>query len=275
MNAELGLLDAGKAERIAAAGDRIAARRARRPVPDRRLPDRLGHLLEHERERGDRRRSPATTCTRTTTSTWASPRTTSSRRPCISPRSARSSPTCCRPSAGSSARSAAKAAEFDDVVKSGPHALDGRGAGHARPGVRRLCGAGARGHGPGRGDARAARQDPARRHRGRHRAQHPSRSSPSACGRRLAADTGLTISPPGGPVRVAGRPRRPRRGLRRAEGRRRLADEDRERPALPRLRARGPASPRSSCRSSRRARRSCPARSTRSSRRSSPRSRRR
>ena len=42
-------------------------RRARRPVPDRRLPDRLGHLLEHERERGDRQRSPATACTRTTT----------------------------------------------------------------------------------------------------------------------------------------------------------------------------------------------------------------
>ena len=54
VNAELGLLDADKAERIAAAGDRIAAGRARRPVPDRRLPDRLGHLLEHERERGDR-----------------------------------------------------------------------------------------------------------------------------------------------------------------------------------------------------------------------------
>ena len=27
---------------------------ARRPVPDRRLPDRLGHLVEHERQRGDR-----------------------------------------------------------------------------------------------------------------------------------------------------------------------------------------------------------------------------
>ena len=67
VNAELGLLDADKAERIAAAGDRIAARRARRPVPDRRLPDRLGHLVEHERERGDRRRSRARTCTRTTT----------------------------------------------------------------------------------------------------------------------------------------------------------------------------------------------------------------
>ena len=33
--------------------------RVRRPVPDRRVPDRLGHLVEHERQRGDRRRSPA------------------------------------------------------------------------------------------------------------------------------------------------------------------------------------------------------------------------
>ena len=54
VNAELGLLDADLAERIAAAGDEVANGRARRPVPDRRLPDGLGHLLEHERERGDR-----------------------------------------------------------------------------------------------------------------------------------------------------------------------------------------------------------------------------
>ena len=54
VNGELGLLDADKAERIAAAADRDRGRRARRPVPDRRLPDRLRHLVEHERERGDR-----------------------------------------------------------------------------------------------------------------------------------------------------------------------------------------------------------------------------
>ena len=48
---------------------------------------------------------------------------------------------------------AAKAAEFDDVVKSGPHALDGRRARHARPGVRRLRRAGA----PGRARASATR----------------------------------------------------------------------------------------------------------------------
>ena len=52
----------------------------------------------------------------------------------------------------------------------GPHALDGRGAGHARPGVRGLCGAGAPGHRPRRGRAAAPRPDPARRHGRRHRA---------------------------------------------------------------------------------------------------------
>ena len=36
-------------------GRRDRRRRARRPVPDRRLPDRLGHLVEHERQRGHRR----------------------------------------------------------------------------------------------------------------------------------------------------------------------------------------------------------------------------
>ena len=55
VNAELGLLDADLAERIARAGRRGGSRRARRPVPDRRLPDRLRHLHEHERQRGDRR----------------------------------------------------------------------------------------------------------------------------------------------------------------------------------------------------------------------------
>ena len=130
-------------------------RRARRPVPDRRLPDRLGHVLEHERERGDRRRSPARTCTRTTTSTWASPRTTSSRPPSTSRRSASSTNDLLPALDRLAASLEAKAEEFDDVVKSGRTHLDGRGAGHARPGVRRLRGPGARGH-----RARARRRSP-------------------------------------------------------------------------------------------------------------------
>ena len=53
-NAELGLLDADVAEAIAAAAADGRRRRSRRPVPDRHLPDRLGHLDQHEHERGHR-----------------------------------------------------------------------------------------------------------------------------------------------------------------------------------------------------------------------------
>ncbi len=52
-NADLGLLDSEMAGRIAAAGDRVAAGEFDDQFPDRRLPDRLGHEFEHERERGD------------------------------------------------------------------------------------------------------------------------------------------------------------------------------------------------------------------------------
>ncbi len=57
----------------------------------------------------------------------------------------------------------------------------------------------------------------------------------------LAAETGLEISAPADPFEATGCARRHRRGLGRAEDRGRVADEDRERHPLPRLRAaRGP-----------------------------------
>ena len=60
VNAELGVLDAERAEAIEAAARGGRRRPARRPVPDRRLPDRLGHLDQHERQRGGRpARAPA------------------------------------------------------------------------------------------------------------------------------------------------------------------------------------------------------------------------
>ena len=161
----------------------------------------------------------------------------------------------------------AKAEEFDDVVKSGrTHWMDavpvtlgqefGGYAAQVREGSARV-----------RGDARAARQDPARRHRGRHRPQHAPRVR-GARAREARRRHRPHDQRPGRPVRVAGRARRARRGLRRAEDGRRLADEDRERPALPRLRPARGARRDLPARSSRRAPRSCPARSTRSSPRS-------
>ena len=59
-NAELGLLDPDVAAAIAAAAACGRRWRPRRAVPDRRLPDRLGDLDQHEHERGRRqpRRAP-------------------------------------------------------------------------------------------------------------------------------------------------------------------------------------------------------------------------
>ena len=60
-NTELGVLAPEVSEAIVAAADEVIAGRPRRPVPDRRLPDRLGHLVQHERQRGggDARVPPA------------------------------------------------------------------------------------------------------------------------------------------------------------------------------------------------------------------------
>ena len=113
----------GRADRRRGRAGRLG--RARRPVPDRRLPDGVGHLLEHERERGARRRSPARTSTRTTTSTWASPRTTSSRAPSTWPRCDELTNDLIPALEGLAAALEAKAGEFDDVVKSGrTHLMD-------------------------------------------------------------------------------------------------------------------------------------------------------
>ena len=79
----------------------------------------------------------------------------------------------------------------------------------------------------------------------------------------------------GGPVRGAGQPRRAGRAVRRAQGRRGVADQDRQRPGADGLRPARRASASCSCPSSRRAPRSCRARSTRCSRRSCSRSARR
>ena len=112
-------------------------RRARRPVPDRRLPDRLRHLLEHERERGDRRarrrRGPSQ---RPRQHGPVLERRLPLRRPPGGAR-ARSTPTCCPALDELRAALERKADEFADLVKAGPHPPDGRGAGHPRTGVRR------------------------------------------------------------------------------------------------------------------------------------------
>ena len=230
VNAELGLLDVALAERIAGAADRVAAGRVRRPVPARRLPDRLGHLVEHERERGDRgarrRRHPSE---RPREHGPVVERRLPVRRAPGGPRRARRTISC-RRCVGSRDSLGAKAAEFDDVVKSGrthlmdavPVTLGQEFAGYeaqVRQGVERV-----------EGDARPCRADSARRHGHRHRAEHPSASSPPVSAARLADESGLADQPACRPLRGNGRAGRPRRGVGSRQDGRRLADEDRERP---------------------------------------------
>ncbi len=144
---------------------------ARRPVPDRRLPDRLRHVLEHERQRGDReprrrgrpRERPREhgAVVERRVPLGRSPRRRGHRPPRAAARAQRALELA-RPQGGRVRRRR----------QGRPHAHDGRGARDARAGVRRL-----RGPDPARTRPRArlprARvPDPARRDGHGHRAEH-------------------------------------------------------------------------------------------------------
>ena len=153
----------------------------------------------------------------------------------------------------------AKAREFDDVVKSGrthwmdavPVTLGQEFAGYAaqvRQGVERVRDALPRlGQIPLGGTATGTGLN-----------THPEFAA--RVRELLARETGLEISAPGRSVRGAGGARRDRRGVGRAEDRRRLADEGRERHPLPRLRPARRSRRDRAARSSRRGARSCRAR---------------
>ncbi len=136
---------------------------------------------------------------------------------------------------GLEAALSAKAEEFADHVKSGPHPPDGRGPGDPRPGVRRLRRADPPRRRPRSRHPRPRRPDPARRHGRRHRDQHPRRVR---CGRPRKAHRGNGGRDlgAGGPVRGQRQPRFAGRALRRAEGARGLADQDQQRPRADGLR---------------------------------------
>ena len=133
---------------------------------------------------------------------------------------------------------ARKATRFKNVVKSGRTHLMDAVPGDARPGVRRLRRADPPRPGAHRGGARPRRPDPARRHRHRHRAEHAPEVRREGPPRADAGRPSSRSIAPRRPVRGAGQPRRARRAVGRAEGRRRLADEDR---AGPRADGLGPA----------------------------------
>ena len=123
VNAELGLLDAGAGGQDRRRGRRDRRRQARRAVPDRRLPDRLGHLVEHERQRGHRDalgRAPERPREHGAELQRRVPVAPSTSRPWTRPRTR-----CCRRWSSSRPRFAAKAEAFKDLVKSGrTHLMD-------------------------------------------------------------------------------------------------------------------------------------------------------
>ena len=163
-----------------------------------------GHLLEHERQRGDRqprrrRRAPERPREHGPVVERRLPRA-----PCTWPRSTRRRTTCCPRSSSSRRPSPAKAEEFEDIVKAGrthlmdavPVTLGQEFAGYA---AQIRLGARARAQ-----RAAAGRADPARRHRDRHRPQHPSRVRRARARASCRARAGLEIAAARGPVRGAG-----------------------------------------------------------------------
>ena len=145
-------------------------RQARRPVPHRRLPDRFGHQLEHERQRGHRHASRGQRRDRAPQRRRQHVAELQRHLPDGHPHRRHRSR--CAPSdsgAGGAARVAGRqgppVAHRRQVR---PHAPDGRRAGDARPGVRRL-------RPPGRGGHRAGA-----RRRCPGSASWPSAAPPSA-----------------------------------------------------------------------------------------------
>ncbi len=262
-----GHLPAAKAEAIAAAADEVRDGRARRPVPAGHLPDRVGNVDQHQRQRGDRRAGQRTArrCVErsipTTRSTSASRPTTSSRPPSTSPPSP-PSPRTSSPHWGASATpwpprprsSPGWSSRGGRTSWTPPRSPSARSSAdtpprsaRGRPGSPRCCpssrswrSAGPRWDRPQR--SRRFRRRGHRRHGRHHRL-------PAARGRR--------------PLRGAGRQGRRGQGLRGAEDGGRSRCSRSPTTCAGWAAAPAPGSPRSGCRRCNPARRSCRARSTR------------
>ena len=242
-------------------------RRARRPVPDRRVPDRLGHVDEHERQRGARRRWRPTALgdgrCHPNDHVNASQSSNDTVPAAIRLAVARLLVDDVHPAVDALIAALRVLAErFADVVKAGrTHLMDatpvtlGQEA-DAWAGL--LAGALA----PLAGRRRRARRAAARRHRGRHGHQRPAgvrADGDRRAGRRDRAAAAAEPEPDDPP----GRAGRAGRGVGRAARVRRGADEDRQRHPPAGQRTVGRAGRAAPPRAAGRARRSCPARSTR------------
>ena len=174
-------------------GTRRRRRRVRRPVPDRHLPDRLGHLDQHEHERG--RRPPGGRAAR-----WRTQGPPQRRRqplpelerhdpdraPAVGRDRDRGGPAA-RPRApphGAGRQGAGALAGGQDRADPPP----GRDADPPRPGVPGLCRPGRGVAAAGQGRAGGAAVGAARRDRGRDRHQRPSRVRPSRLRASVRAD---------------------------------------------------------------------------------------
>ncbi len=176
-----------------AGGARDRGRAAPRAVPDRRVPDGLGHELEHERERGDREArvegaGQTRACERSRQHEPEQQRRDPVRDPCE--RGARR---------GERSAAGARAPAQDDREEGEvgrrhredrPHAPDGRDARAARSRARRLGGADPEQYVQAQGRAAAAHRSRARRHRRRDGHQRAPEVRREVHGRAREADEG-------------------------------------------------------------------------------------
>ena len=174
VNAELGLLDAELAEKIAAAGDEIAAGKhdAQFPIDvfqtgsgtssNMNANEVIATLSAGAHPQRPREHGPdrPTTSSRRAVHLAALDEATNTLLPALEQLEA-------------SLRGQGRGLQGPRQVR--PHAPDGRRPGDARPGVRRLRRADPARPQAGRERAAAGRADPARRHRHRHRPEHPPR----------------------------------------------------------------------------------------------------
>ena len=148
VNARLKVIAEGHRRRDPRRRRRGGRGRLGRPVPDRRVPDRLGHVVEHERERGASPSLASRAARRAGPPQRPRQRVAVVERrvPVGHPPRGRPRRSTRRPDARRSSTSRRRCGrrqrEFAHGREVGPHPPHGRHAGHARPGVRRLRRAG-------------------------------------------------------------------------------------------------------------------------------------
>ncbi len=172
-NADLGHLAKNKAKAIRKAAERVAAGEFDEQFPDRRVPDRFGHVVEHECERGDRARRDAVgheSASERRREQWpVVERRDSDGDPCERRAHGFGKAVACARASEEDARQAREGIE--ERREDRPHAFDGCDAGDVRSGIGRMVGADRIEHRASARCVEARAPVAARRHGGRHRHQ--------------------------------------------------------------------------------------------------------